>query len=61
MLQLGAVEISVLLSALVTGLLVSAGIAGWLPPSPVLGAMLVVSFILVMLSTWLSNVRALNR
>ena len=47
--------------ALVTGLLVSAGIAGWLPPSPVLGAMLVVSFILVMLSTWLSNVRALNR
>jgi Tfp pilus assembly protein PilF len=47
--------------ALVTGLGISAGIAGWLPASPVLGAMLVVSFILVMLSTWLSNVRALNR
>ncbi len=47
--------------ALVTGLCVSADVAGWLPPSPMLGVMLVVSFVLVILSTWLSNVRALHR
>ena len=46
---------------LVTGLLIAATEAGWMPDFPLLGVMLTVSLVLAMLSTWLSNVRALNR